>query len=58
MYPSGIFSEYFRSLTILLVKLVKRRDNNHTSGTKWAGILVFCGCLFYCRLWIVLLTLW
>ena len=29
-----------------LVKLVKRRDNNHTSGTKWAENLVFCGCLF------------
>lgn len=57
MYPSDIFSEYLRSITVFcLVKLLKRKDNNHTSGSKWAEILVFCGCLLYFRLWIVLLT--
>jgi len=58
MYPSDVFSEYLRSVPILLVKLVKRMDNNHMSENKLAEILVFFGCLFYCRLWIVLLTLY
>jgi hypothetical protein len=40
MYRSDIFSEHLHSLIISLVKLVKRRDSNHTSGTKWVETLV------------------